>query len=106
MTLGVWLFRIRGIDKKVVVIAPHVTRRDEQMAEAESRKFPYFRLYPVQFDQYPVSMFEGAKLFFACGGTCFKLAEIFHDCDARVHRLRKSSFIPDTVHGISFFPCL
>ena len=88
MVLSVWFSRIRGADKKVVVIVPHVTCRNEQMAEAESGKFPYFWLYPVEFDQYPVSVFEGAKLFFACGGTWFELAEIFHKCDARVHRLR------------------
>jgi hypothetical protein len=90
MVLGMRFLKIRGVDIKVVVIVPHVTCRNEQMAEAESGKFPYFWLCPVQFDQYPVSVFESAKLFFACGGTCFELAEIFHKCDALVHRLRKS----------------
>ena len=33
---SVWFFRIRGVDKKVVVIVPDVTCRNEQMAETES----------------------------------------------------------------------
>jgi len=85
MVLAVRLFRIRGVEKEVVVIVPHVTRRDEQMAKAESGKFPYFWLFPVQFNQYPVSTFDGAELFFARGGTCFELAEIIYESDARVH---------------------
>jgi hypothetical protein len=87
MVLAVRLFRIRGVDKKVVVIVPHVTHGDEQMAKAESGKFSYFRLCPVQFDQDPVSAVEGAELFFARGGTCFQLAEIIYKSDARVHGL-------------------
>jgi hypothetical protein len=83
-----WFLRIRGADIKVVVIVPHGTCCNEQMAETEAGKFPYFWFCPVQFDHYSVSLFEGAKLFFACGGTCFELAEIFHKCDARIHRLR------------------
>jgi hypothetical protein len=95
MVFGVWFFRIRGVDKKVVVVVTHVTCRNEQMAETESGKFPYFWLCSVQFDQYPVSVFEGPKLFFACGGACFELAEIFNKCDARIHA--------DTFHGILLF---
>jgi hypothetical protein len=36
MVFSVWFFRIRGVDKKVVVIVSHVTCRNEQMAETES----------------------------------------------------------------------
>jgi hypothetical protein len=92
MVLGVRFFRIRGIDEKVVVIVPHVTCRNEQMAEAESGKFPYFWPCPIQSDQDPVSVFERAKLFFTCGGSYFELAEVFHKSDTRVHRLRKRFF--------------
>jgi hypothetical protein len=98
MILGVWFFRIRGVDKKVVVIVPHVTCRNEQMAKAESGKFPHFRLCPVQLNQDPVSVFEGPELFFARGGTCFQLAEIIYKSDARIHRLyisRDFAFLQD-----------
>jgi hypothetical protein len=102
MVLGVRFSRIRGVNKKVAVIVPHVTCRNEQMAEAESGKFPYFWLRPIQFDQDPVSVFECAKLFFTCGGSYFELAEVFHKSGTRVHRLRKDSFILYTFHGICF----
>jgi hypothetical protein len=90
MELAVWFCRIRGLDEKVVVVVSHVTCRNEQVTKAESGKFSYFWLYPVQLDQYRVSVFEGAKLFFAGGGTCFELVKVFHTSDARVHELYSS----------------